>query len=231
MSATKPSKLEGRRRAADKASNEGYAQRRRELAAVAGKLFVKQGYDSTTLGDISDAAGIDRATFYYYFKSKAELVRLAINDVVESAMAELDRVKESEGEARERVGAALKRLMGSFVSAYPWGVLYLHDDIWRSRDADANWVKQIRGNETKLQQVILEMVADGQQDGSIRSDIDAEMITRTLVGTVFWGCRQFRAGADNDVERFSAAIDAILFDGVVPRSPAVKAVRRGRATA
>jgi AcrR family transcriptional regulator len=234
-SGTNQSKLEGRRRAADKASNDGYNQRRRELAEIAGRLFMKKGYDATTLGDISEAAGIDRATFYYYFKSKSELVQAAINDVVETSMAEIHLAKESDAPARVRVGLALSRLMTSFVAAYPWGVLYLHDDIWRSRDADAAWVKKIRANETKLQQTIFEMVSDGQGDGSIRADLEAELITRTLVGTVFWGCRQFRSGGSNaDVARLSAVVDAMLFDGLVPREPAGRSARPGprtRATA
>lgn len=200
------------------ASNEGYTQRRRELAQIAGNLFMKQGYDSTTLGDIADAAGIDRATFYYYFKSKSELVRSAISDAVGAGMADVERARKSTVPARERVGSALRSLMSSFVAAYPWGVIYTHDDIWRSREADASWVKTIRANEATLHDTILEMVTDGQEDGSIRSDLAPEVITRTLLGTVLWGCRQLRAGGGDELADLSGAVDAILFDGLVPRS-------------
>ena len=43
------------------------------------RLFVKHGYDGTTLDAIADAAGISRRTFFYYFKSKEDVL-LAAHD-------------------------------------------------------------------------------------------------------------------------------------------------------
>jgi AcrR family transcriptional regulator len=43
------------------------------------KLFVKNGYEATTLEAIAQAAGISRRTFFYYFKSKEDVL-LAAND-------------------------------------------------------------------------------------------------------------------------------------------------------
>lgn len=37
-------------------------------------LFLKQGVDQTTLDEIAAAAGISRRTFFYYFKSKDEIL-------------------------------------------------------------------------------------------------------------------------------------------------------------
>lgn len=41
------------------------------------KLFVKNGYDATTLDAIAEAAGISRRTFFYYFKSKEDILLAA----------------------------------------------------------------------------------------------------------------------------------------------------------
>lgn len=43
------------------------------------KLFVKHGYDATTVDAIAAAAGISRRTFFYYFKSKEDVL-LAAHD-------------------------------------------------------------------------------------------------------------------------------------------------------
>jgi AcrR family transcriptional regulator len=43
------------------------------------KLFVRDGYEATTLDAISAAAGISRRTFFYYFKSKEDVL-LAAHD-------------------------------------------------------------------------------------------------------------------------------------------------------
>ncbi|MCK1637245.1 TetR family transcriptional regulator [Bradyrhizobium sp. 157] len=38
------------------------------------KLFLTRGYEATTLEAIAEAAGISRRTFFYYFKSKEEIL-------------------------------------------------------------------------------------------------------------------------------------------------------------
>jgi AcrR family transcriptional regulator len=43
------------------------------------KLFVRNGYEATTLDAIAEAAGISRRTFFYYFKSKEDVL-LAAHD-------------------------------------------------------------------------------------------------------------------------------------------------------
>ena len=61
------------------ADNEGpRARKRREtlrrIAEQALKLFLSNGYEATTLEAIAEAAGISRRTFFYYFKSKEEIL-------------------------------------------------------------------------------------------------------------------------------------------------------------
>ncbi|SHL97539.1 TetR/AcrR family transcriptional regulator [Roseibium suaedae] len=58
---------------------EGWRERKRRetldrIADTALTLFVKNGYDATTLDAIAEASGISRRTFFYYFKSKEEIL-------------------------------------------------------------------------------------------------------------------------------------------------------------
>src|SRR5882757_9168496 len=54
------------------------------------KLFVKNGFEATTLDAIAEAAGISRRTFFYYFKSKEDVLLAAhdngFRDALRSAM-------------------------------------------------------------------------------------------------------------------------------------------------
>ena len=44
------------------------------IAKTGLKLFIAHGYEGTTLEAIAEAAGISRRTFFYYFKSKEEVL-------------------------------------------------------------------------------------------------------------------------------------------------------------
>src|ERR1700736_1790777 len=46
----------------------------RRIAETGLKLFIANGYEGTTLEAIAAAAGITKRTFFYYFKSKDEVL-------------------------------------------------------------------------------------------------------------------------------------------------------------
>lgn len=55
-------------------SPEGRAEVRRALTTAAVELFATQGYDETTVDDITAAAGVARRTFFRYFRSKEDSI-------------------------------------------------------------------------------------------------------------------------------------------------------------
>ena len=57
--------------------------RRREILDVSRKLFVKKGYEQTSVNDILKIVDIAKGTFYYYFASKEEVLEAIILDIVE----------------------------------------------------------------------------------------------------------------------------------------------------
>lgn len=56
------------------------------ILTEAKRLMLEKGYDATTIGDITDASGIRRASFYTYFTSKQDVL-LAIGHDSEEAGA------------------------------------------------------------------------------------------------------------------------------------------------
>ncbi len=53
--------------------------RKNEIIDVALKLFAQQGYHSTTLDEVAAKIGVTKATLYYYFRSKEEVLRAILN--------------------------------------------------------------------------------------------------------------------------------------------------------
>jgi AcrR family transcriptional regulator len=51
-----------------------YESRRAELAEAALRLWAENGFDSTSVASIAEAAGISKGTFYLYFDSKQALL-------------------------------------------------------------------------------------------------------------------------------------------------------------
>lgn len=71
----------------------GSANRQR-IVEAADHLFYSRGYNQTSFSDISEQTGIPRGNFYYYFKTKEDILQAVIDariDEYRQLLAECDR--------------------------------------------------------------------------------------------------------------------------------------------
>jgi TetR/AcrR family transcriptional regulator, transcriptional repressor for nem operon len=63
-------------------SREQMAENRRTILDAASRLFRERGFDSVTVAEVMQAAGLTHGGFYGYFRSKDELIAGALADVL-----------------------------------------------------------------------------------------------------------------------------------------------------
>ena len=86
---------------------------RREILAAANRLFYHQGYNQASFTDIAEAAGIPRGNFYYYFKSKDDILGAVIDARVEGIRAMLAAWDAAEPDPRLRLKRFSKMILSS----------------------------------------------------------------------------------------------------------------------
>lgn len=70
-------------------------ERRRQLLDIAQKLFLKQGYEKTSVSEIVRTAGLSQGAFYYYFESKMEILIALVDRILgEDLQKTLDELVE-----------------------------------------------------------------------------------------------------------------------------------------
>ncbi len=69
--------------------------RRKEIIEAAKILFEKKGYENTPVEQIINAAKIAKGTFYYYFKTKKDILNEIVNDVSQQMYCLIDEVSKS----------------------------------------------------------------------------------------------------------------------------------------
>lgn len=65
-------------------------QKRQQIAQAAGKLFVTQGYEATTMDAIAREAGVSKATVYAHAKNKQELFAACVRGVASRVYQSVD---------------------------------------------------------------------------------------------------------------------------------------------
>ncbi len=64
--------------------------RRNEILAAAYKLFVRDGYDATTVNALIEELGISKGAFYHHFESKDEVMQALARRMAEEVRAKIE---------------------------------------------------------------------------------------------------------------------------------------------
>lgn len=117
------------------AKTEGLRERKRRatlqcIAETGLKLFLKDGYERTTLDAIAVEAGISRRTFFSYFKSKEDILLTWQSGTWDALRADLLQ------ETPEQTPLdAVRKLMVKHVSRFETEQLFAIDRLMRSSEA------------------------------------------------------------------------------------------------
>ena len=87
--------------------------KRRQIIAGARSVFLSQGFDAGSMGEIARAAGVSKGTLYVYFKNKEELFEAIVEGQCQQQAEEIftfDQQADIEAELR-RMGAELARFL------------------------------------------------------------------------------------------------------------------------
>ncbi|HEY3274111.1 MAG TPA: TetR/AcrR family transcriptional regulator [Methanocella sp.] len=148
--------------------------RRNELMDVAERLFAEKGYDHTSPSDIIREAGVAQGTFYYYFKSRDDIVRAIIGRYLERYEQYIAKVADDQSlGAPEKLRLILDGL--SDLSRQKSNLRkHVRDELWISAHED------YRGHvQTKVLPLVQRIVRQGVDEGFFKveyPDETAEML-------------------------------------------------------
>ncbi|MDH5483618.1 MAG: TetR/AcrR family transcriptional regulator [Gammaproteobacteria bacterium] len=80
----------------------GSANRQR-IVEAADHLFYSRGYNQTSFSDISDETGIPRGNFYYYFKTKEDILSAVVDSRLDIFRQVLDDCEAKSSDPRQRL--------------------------------------------------------------------------------------------------------------------------------
>jgi len=69
-----------------------YHERKNEIFNAAQELFLTQGYEKTSVENIIKKVGIAKGTFYYYFKSKEDLLDKLVKRMTDKIQIEIKKI-------------------------------------------------------------------------------------------------------------------------------------------
>lgn len=109
-------------------------ERKRHVILTAQRLFIQQGFLSTSIQDIIDASGISKGTFYNYFSSKNECLLAILENVREKAFSR--RQELSVGKDRSDKDVLSRQIAVRYILNREYNLLPIYEEIFYSKDED-----------------------------------------------------------------------------------------------
>ena len=103
-------------------------ERKSELIHIAEQLFIKNGYEQTAVSDIVKKANVAQGTFYYYFKTKEEILDLITDRYIQQNVQGYEKI------ANEQEPNALQKIINIFTFSKKFRnnrnslIRYIHED-------------------------------------------------------------------------------------------------------
>lgn len=141
----------------------GGAERRKLLIAEATAAFGARGYDSTTLDQVAEAAGVRKQSLLYHFRSKEELFDACVADLSHRVGASLQQALEDDRQGWQRVEHII-RSMFMLLEHDPHLALFAREAARRKPEV----VQKVAGELEPLRKRALQYLEWGMDEGQFR---------------------------------------------------------------
>ncbi|MBT8494822.1 MAG: TetR/AcrR family transcriptional regulator; helix-turn-helix transcriptional regulator, partial [Deltaproteobacteria bacterium] len=149
-------------------------QRRAQILDAAQAVFTERGLAASTMEQVAAAAEVSKGTLYLYFRSKDELFMALASEVAEATHAAIEDVAADGKLAGLECLRGMARAAARVALEHPNTVRNMV--IWMASgdacDIESDGFKHYRERVDKVHALMLQALRDGQEDGSIRRDLD-----------------------------------------------------------
>ena len=167
---------------------------------AAAAVFAEHGFDDAKIDDVAKRIGVPRATLYYYFAGKEDILAFLLRSLLDDVAAQVQRAVESGGDGPARLRAALRAQL-EVLAANPETAQLLVANIGRvGRLADIAVAV-----DAAFHAPVRTILTDGIAAGTLR-EVDVERASSAVFGAVIL------AGLHEIVVHGALAPDDVLRD-------------------
>jgi len=181
--------------------------RRSELVRQAARLFAQKGYHGTSIGDLAEALGVQKASIYHHISSKQDLLYEAMREGAEAFHAALDAVPETVP-AVERIRLALRAHLRVVAGQLDVATVFVQEWRYLEDGRRDEFVAERRRYEERIRALFRE----GRDQSELRTDLDDAAAARLFLSVGNWAYTWLSPSRDTDelADRFFA----LLVDGM-----------------
>jgi AcrR family transcriptional regulator len=149
---------------------------RKKIIDAASILYARKGFADTTLQEISENAGVSRSVTRHYVKTKSEIMRMIMEDVLTIFHENLVRVTKDIDDPKEKLTAALYIYL-TVVDQQREKALLIYQ---KSSSLDRASKSRVMQLEVDVSNIFAEIISEGIEQGVFR-EVDVDLMAFNIM--------------------------------------------------
>jgi len=182
-----------------------------QILTAAIKVFAERGFAQSTISQIAQEAGVADGTIYLYFKNKDDILVQFYERMTEIVSSRFWEAVEAGQSAIEKLQNLIHAHLDLFQREPNGAIVYQGETHlqWRLVQEPTRQMSKM------YRDVISQVVALGQQEGSIRSDLYVGLVKRLINGAVDEVINTWiHTGRDHDLASMAEPLVEIFIKGI-----------------
>ncbi len=157
------------------------SERQKQILDESIEIIAAKGIQGFTTKNLSKAIGISEPGIYRHFESKVDILTNILNLFIEMADNLSMKIKNMNISSVEKITFIFENMVDSFVKTPAFVSVVFSEEIFKNEETLKNKIIEIQN---KYQNIIEEIIAEGQKDNKIRNDINKNSLSYAVMGSL-----------------------------------------------
>ena len=158
-----------------------YSDKQEHILEIAERLFASNGFAGTSVRDIAKEAEVNLAMISYYFGSKEKLLAAIFINRAQNSRLQIEEIANNKNlDALGKVYKLIESYIARILSNPNFHKLMAREQLGTRMDEIHYLIKDTK---TINQNLVRQIIEDGQKDGSFVKNVDVPLLMTTMFGT------------------------------------------------
>jgi len=159
-----------------------YNEKQIQIMEAAEKLFAEKGFDGTSVRDVAKEAGVNLAMISYYFGSKEKLMEALFKYRGHFIKLQLESMlQNNEMTSLQKIYSLIDNYIERFMRQQCFHRIMVREQMFHLKGSMPKLIHDLKRTN---QELVHQLIAEGQKKGEFKKNIDMPLMMATLIGTV-----------------------------------------------
>ena len=180
------------------------------ILEAAALIFSEKGYHATSMQDIADAVNLQKASLYYHFESKQEILGDILDNALDLINNQLELVLSQSLTPDKKLRQAMVTYFRTIAEHQSLSAVLLLELKSLDPELKANQASRRQ----KFESLWRELIIEGKQQG-IFNDVDPSLTGKAILGVMNWTVTWYKSSGPRSASEIANLFADLLLNGLL----------------